>query len=392
MKFTKSFFLLLLFWFVSTLIADTIVLQNGLEGYDGCNDSYIYVNRSSSNYGSLDSLSAKYDMIYYGGGFTIYRKRVVIRFDLSSIPEHTEITNATLSLYAYSDDYPEQNRLRDCSNKKNDKGNDTKELYKLTSCWIDTLVTWRSPWEKNGGDFVEFALIDSNDNSEVQVWENFDVTSTVKSHALCPAENFGFIIKFRRRSRCNVNYYSSEHSDQEKRPKLAVTFKQDVEAPDVKVSSPAEGQVLKQGDFCEIEWNAIDNVIVASRAIHFSPDGSTWSLIDSTAGNTGAFRWKVPLIASTNCRIRVTAFDPAGNAGHNISGIFTIEKPAGINPERFSTIFPRNYKVIVINASGRTVASFKNEKEIAGGLPNGVYYIKTFTKNSSFVKKTAVMK
>lgn len=391
MKLLKPFYLVVISWFISAPFADILVLQNGLGGYNGCDDSYIHANNAQANYSSLDSLRVESYCRANGGGFIYYRKRVVIRFNLSSIPQGVEVVSANLSLYAFSNDYSKRDWSTDLYNGINDGNTGIKELYRLISPWDNSIVCWQFPWDKSGGDFDQDAIIDSVRNPAIEMWEDFDVRSPVQEFVYTPSKNFGFIIKFNKHQHA-VSYFSSEYWEQEKRPKLTVHTRADTAAPEIHISVPMEGQVLDRGNFFHIKWTSSDNVSVVSRAIYFSPDSNAWSLIDSATGNTGSFRWMTPYISSPNCRIKMYAYDPAGNVGHYMSGVFTIGKPVGINPQRFSIEKLRAYKVVVIDARGREVASFRNEQEIAGRLPNGVYYIKIFSKYNSYVKKVAVIK
>ena len=98
----------------------------------------------------------------------------------------------------------------------------------------------------------------------------------------------------------------------------------DSEPPVVEVTSPSSGDELQAGAVHNIEWTATDNVGVVSRAVYFSTGGVTWELIDSSDDNTGTYAWTVPDEASTNCRIKIYAYDAMGNAGEGESSTFTI--------------------------------------------------------------------
>lgn len=66
MKGFKLISLFLLFAFWQTAVSDEIVLQNGLNNYDGCEDAWVfgaYYNRNnerSKNYGSETKLAVFY--------------------------------------------------------------------------------------------------------------------------------------------------------------------------------------------------------------------------------------------------------------------------------------------------------------------------------------------
>lgn len=69
----------------------TLVFQQGLNGYFGCEDTYIYYNYCNKG---LDKKLA-----VFGGNGT--KSRSLIRFNLSELPENAVISSAVLSLYPY---------------------------------------------------------------------------------------------------------------------------------------------------------------------------------------------------------------------------------------------------------------------------------------------------
>ena len=98
----------------------------------------------------------------------------------------------------------------------------------------------------------------------------------------------------------------------------------DLEAPVVAITSPAAGENVTQGAPYNITWTATDNIGVASRAIHFSSDGTNWTLLDSAGGNTGTYEWAVPLIESSACKVKINVYDAAGNPGSSTTESFNI--------------------------------------------------------------------
>ncbi len=105
----------------------------------------------------------------------------------------------------------------------------------------------------------------------------------------------------------------------------------DILAPTVQINSPSVGEVLKSNVDYNITWKATDNIGVVSRKILFSKDnGSKWEAIDSASGNTGTFTWTVPEIDSKECKIKIYAYDKAGNRGQKESGVFSIEPVSSI--------------------------------------------------------------
>jgi subtilisin family serine protease len=98
--------------------------------------------------------------------------------------------------------------------------------------------------------------------------------------------------------------------------------------PEVTVTAPNGGEVLDVGQVYTITWNAADNVGVTSTSIYYSYDGgSNYSLIDNLSGNPGTYDWTVPNTPSTQCLVKVYAYDDAANEGSDASdGLFTIQQ------------------------------------------------------------------
>lgn len=165
----------------------------------------------------------------------------------------------------------------------------------------------------------------------------------------------------------------------------------DQQAPVVSVSAPGSGEELQQGAAYAIEWTATDNVGVVSRAIYFTEDdGTTWTLVDSAAGNTGTFDWTVPTATSALCMIKVFAYDAAGNVGNGESAQFAIGG-SGITPTLF-TIKPAGlYRITITNVQGRIISSFRTEnldlKRIKESLPSGLHIVHIMTSKEKFSRK-----
>jgi len=99
--------------------------------------------------------------------------------------------------------------------------------------------------------------------------------------------------------------------------------------PEVTVTDPNGGEVLTVGEVYTITWNATDNVGVTQTSIYYSYDGGAgYEFIDSLSGNPGSYDWTVPNTPSTQCLVKVYAYDAAGNSGSDVSDdFFTIQSP-----------------------------------------------------------------
>ena len=309
---------------------------------------------------------------------------MVVKFDLNTIPNDVTVTEATLSIYPFKNYYEGENG--------------PKSVFRLTKDWSESSVTWSSPWSTGGGDFSATALASSS-NSSYNVWEDYDVTSAVKDMVESSGENCGFLFKFDSMTpKKGVSVYSSEASQTDKRPKLAITYEGgDTQAPEVTVTAPSAGQILTQGATFNITWTATDNVGVVCRAIYFDSGLRDWELVDSAAGSTGTYGWTVPDIESADCKIMINAYDAAGNVGTQETGTFTIEPPAAIKPYGFMVVHADRYNVKITNIQGREIASFetrdiKQLNKMMTSLSSGVHIIHITTPNQKFSKQIRVVK
>jgi hypothetical protein len=76
----------------------------------------------------------------------------------------------------------------------------------------------------------------------------------------------------------------------------------------VTVLSPKANDVVKRGSTYEIQWKAdpTESEFGAMVTVEFSKDGGkSWDKMEENVPNKGKYRWNVPNVDSTECRIRV---------------------------------------------------------------------------------------
>jgi photosystem II stability/assembly factor-like uncharacterized protein len=101
----------------------------------------------------------------------------------------------------------------------------------------------------------------------------------------------------------------------------------DCESPTVSVIDPDGGEEWCIGSSHDVLWSASDNLGVTKIvSLYYSTDGgSSWMPIDENEFNDGLYSWTIPDTPSAQCRVKVKAYDEAGNIGEDISnGDFTI--------------------------------------------------------------------
>lgn len=132
---------------------------------------------------------------------------MAIKFELSDIPENSEIRSATLSFYPYE-------VVTGCKNGK-------KTIAICTSEWTETGITW------NKDPDISTDELAISDVSTVKVWEDFNVTKAIDDFVNNGVENNGFMVYYKytvQQPAMGIRIRSAQYTNQEYRPKLVVTY------------------------------------------------------------------------------------------------------------------------------------------------------------------------
>lgn len=246
------------------LTAETITLQEGVNGYSGCEDSYIEsmsadgYNGSSTTHGEQSFFAAGHLSYKVSWGSCNYTARAVVQFNLSNVPEldNASITSAKLELYA------EGNHSSNWAAGEKDLQGGTKKIHEAENSWSESTITWSGygyalgwGWYQSIGTFV-----DESSNSSFQTWESFDVTNVVQKHLSNPSTNNGFMIRMD--DWATVNYSSSENSNTSLRPKLVITYEggNTTESKFINVSSVAKSLTLTLRNKLKISLPEAENI------------------------------------------------------------------------------------------------------------------------------------
>jgi len=216
-------FVALLAW-VSTSAQDAteLVLENGVNDYEGTRDTSLYSENSNSN----------------GAGFHIFAgqtnrgadRRALLAFDLADVPEGATITAVSLSL-TVSRTQPGETAISlhrasvDWGEGDADAGG--QEGTGATS--PDGAATWtenflgESSWENEGGDFTETASAEgtAGGNASVVVLEGEGLIADVQAW-VDGEDNFGWVVV----GDGTAKRFHSSNSDVDEglKPRLVITF------------------------------------------------------------------------------------------------------------------------------------------------------------------------
>jgi hypothetical protein len=186
----------------------TTTLQQGLDNYDGCQDTRILAWQPSENYGDGDILSVRaYD-----------KMASLLRFDLSPLPARAEVITASLQVYAYY--------------RESDYRTLNVEAYNVLRPWAEMAATWnqasaeidwddagcngensdRSPWPA-----ASVPLFD------IETWYAFDVSPLVREWLAQPERNYGVVLKGFDDPQ-EFGLYSADHANVSRRPRLRIAY------------------------------------------------------------------------------------------------------------------------------------------------------------------------
>ncbi len=186
----------------------TTTLQQGSDGYAGCQSTYIYQYAANDNYCQRESLQVGYKR----------QNAALLRFDLAPLPTDASISQATLQLYATGW-----------------SGSDMDlEAYALLRDFDACQATWSqaqagSPWGQPGGNDASLdrrALPESTLTTKgINKWYDFDLTAIVQDWAGGRVPNRGLLLRGSSTSQALFFFASAQHTVAGLRPKLVVTYR-----------------------------------------------------------------------------------------------------------------------------------------------------------------------
>lgn len=137
--------------------------------------------------------------------------RVVLKFDLLSIPKNAHIIDAKLGIHLFG----------------NMQGEGAIHVYRVTSPWKEEWLKWESPWINPGGDIDSNSMISTPIKSPGEEGINeLDVTSIIQDFVSNPRRNLGlhlFPYPYDNEKVCRQISFS-ESEEVEKRPFLKVAY------------------------------------------------------------------------------------------------------------------------------------------------------------------------
>ncbi len=211
----KNLIAIILLPIVSIAAAETItvVLQQGLNGYKGCEDKELRDPIQNYGEGPVDEI-----MKISENCSACPIARALLRFDISAISSNSVLLSAILELYV--DDYAGGSTTGDYS------------IFRIVQQWVENEATWENPaaekkWTNAGGDFVAQPITKVNfPQSNGRTWIKFNVLSLMRDFVRNPITNYGFLVTNSSWAQ-EIIVLSSENQNTESRPKLTITYNEE---------------------------------------------------------------------------------------------------------------------------------------------------------------------
>jgi len=194
----------------------TVVLQNGLAGYVGCDDTYINKAGQNSNCGGCPTMDMRPQ------NDPVAQMNLLVRFDLSPlahIPPDATIDTAVLSLWCTWSSNPSELRAINS--------------YRLLRPWSEMQATWNvartgDPWGQPGALQVGVDRAASTTSpgylatAGICLYQNW--TPMVQRWRDSPGLNHGAVITSSAWASVTYRFASSEYATPALRPRLVVTY------------------------------------------------------------------------------------------------------------------------------------------------------------------------
>ena len=186
----------------------TLVLQPGVEGYNGVADTHINSWNPEVNYANVDRLWLRQTDVM----------APLIHFDLSDLPADAHIVEAQLSLWSLN---------------RSNENTATVDVYLLNRPWQAEQATWQRAtstqfWSAPGAnaspdDRSSFPY-DTVEVDELQQWYDWTITALVQDWLQNPEGNNGIILKAFAVPKVQYYFASSEYNNPTARPKLTIRY------------------------------------------------------------------------------------------------------------------------------------------------------------------------
>lgn len=269
-------------------VPQTITLTEGINGYYGVSDTYLYES-SENNYGDSEDLYVRYDANYY------YDRVTLIKFDLAGVlPSGACIKSATLRLYQYSahnmnsSDWLKVAAYRLLKDWTEGTGGTTGASWSYRHA--NHTYAWMTPGargvnsdtdaDRHHTHHVNPPYVGIPDDVQTIIdgarWVEWDVTPSVQYWVSNPSGNYGLVLDWWHEGtwayddNSGANIRSSNYSDTSVRPQLVITYVIPTSEPDVN---------LKLSDLTLNYWSTDPGITFSANSGQLLCSGTTTDTI-----------------------------------------------------------------------------------------------------------------
>lgn len=348
-------FVLLELMLISLISSQTLILQmNSTYG----NDSHIIENAKTTNYGSslileTDSESGK-------------SERIILFFNISSIPLNSIINNATLELYLSG----------------GTGSNFNLGIYRITKHWTETGVTWNTydgtnAWTAAGGDY-DSNIYDVYSISSFAGWKSWNLTKLVQEYVNGTNTNYGFILIPQVQAGNNYKQFTSKNNATSFTPKLIIDYISDITSPQFSnyIENPGNNSAYLP------EQNYQFNV-----TINESNPASVWIEFNginySVSNISNVYTFSRTNLAAGSYSYRWWANDTLGNINNSGARYYSVARADNILTLLSSAGWNYNYGILstfscsaVFGTPGLYINNLEVSNPISFGLGAGNHFVK----------------
>lgn len=288
---------------IVTVTADdgslSITLQDGLDGYGGTRDTYLYSYHETKNFGASTQLRDRASRMHTLVGFTIFQSQG------GPLPDGALIQSAVLSLY------------------KSSNYDHSYAAHRLQAQWVEDEASWAQasagiPWQQAGADGSGSDFRTSADGSGSIGWSpgwvDIDVTSGVQEFSFGGTNAGWRIVSLGGTS--NIKKFHSREADNGLSPRLTIRYTLNGEIPPtVTLDTPVNGASFVEGSPVNLTAQA-DDFDGSVERVEFYVDGISVAT-DFTAPYEHS--WIAP--APGDYSISARAFDNAGNQANTATAL-----------------------------------------------------------------------
>lgn len=251
-------------------------------------DNEIWSQNPTANYGS--------ELVAWVARTNTYRDRVLLQFDLGTIPSNATVSSAVMTL-----------------NRKSGSGGQAVSAHRLTQMWTEVASTWNNrstgvPWTTPSGDSDYDPTAAATTNVGANGNHNWTITSLVQNWVNSTHPNYGLIMRLQNEGANGEHEFrTKEDTTPANRPRLAVNYTTPAIPSTTTAISVSPSSVLDSGSGVNVTVSmaitasgAVGNIIPSALTVIPGSNGATANLVSGptnspasigSGGGSATFTW-----------------------------------------------------------------------------------------------------